>query len=507
MDILKRIEEVARTNPEREAFIFANESIKYGELWKLSGELAKWILSLNIKRNIPIPIYGHKNIWMPICMLAATRSGHAYVPIDISMPEDRVKFIVKAVESPLAINTEANSSFCQDVLKTTREDLEKIVSPSFVEEKHYKELTDEDANQVNDIHYIIFTSGSTGSPKGVKITTGNLANYLKWSETLVEKKAGVFLNQAPFSFDLSVMDTYTGLVTGSTIASLNKEKTENIKEALKFIKENKVTYWVSTPSFAEMCLSSDEMNGAYLKSMRKFLFCGEPLKNQTAKNLLERFSKADVINTYGPTESTVCVTSVKISKEIVEKEKALPVGVAKEGTSLYSVDEEGKKLPYGERGELIITGNTVAAGYFNDPVRTSESFFTNEDGEPAYRTGDLGYVTSDGMVYCSGRKDTQIKLHGYRIEIGDIERNLLDIEGVEDAIILIELKDGVPNSLTACVSQVNSEDQSYHRRKYIRESLRAKLPKYMVPKKIVFFEKFPITPNGKVDKKKMREAI
>lgn len=505
MDILKRIEEWARTNPERKAFVFKDESITYGELWQHSGALAQWITSLAIPKGTPIPIYGHKNIWLPICMVAIARAGHPYVPIDISMPEDRVRFIVKAVKSPLAINTQADSSFCQDVLTTSREKLLAVTSGD-APSKEAQEVG-AGANQGDDIYYIIFTSGSTGAPKGVKIRTDNLSAYLDWAETLVDRKAGVFLNQAPFSFDLSVMDTYTGLVTGSTIVSLDKATIQDIGATLAFIKENQVTYWVSTPSFAEMCLASAEMTGKNLPSLKKFLFCGERLKNQTAGELLDRFAAAEVINTYGPTETTVCVTSIPITKAIVEKEKVLPVGLAKPGTEVYTIDEAGQKLPAGESGELVITGNTVAAGYFNDPVRTKESFFETEEGQRAYKTGDLGLVTQEGMVYCSGRKDTQIKLHGYRIEIGDIERNLTEIDGIDDAIVLVEMVDGAPHALIACLVQASGSDRSYQRRKHIRETLGEKIPKYMVPKKIVFFDQFPITPNGKVDRKKMKEAI
>lgn len=507
MDILKRIEGYANTFPERKAFVFRDESVTYRELWNKSGNVAAWIKSMEVPAGTPIPIYGHKNIFMPICMVACTRAGHAYVPIDTSMPEDRVKFILDAVKSPIAINTEEGSKFDKDIINVSKEEIEEIASDSFIASVKGAALTDNDSNAKDDVHYIIFTSGSTGKPKGVEVTTGNLESYLAWSETLVDREHGIFLNQAPFSFDLSVMDTYTGLATGSTIACIDKAMTEDVASAIDFVKKNKITYWVSTPSFSEICLGSKEFNGEDIPSLKKFLFCGEPLRNQTAKALIERFSGADVINTYGPTETTVCVTSVIIDNKIIEKETILPVGITKEGTTIYSIDEEGRRLAPLENGELVITGDTVAKGYFEDKERTSAAFFVNEDGLRAYRTGDLGYVTEEGMVYCAGRSDSQIKLHGYRIELGDIERNLSDLDFVDDAIVLTEMKNGAPYALTACIAQNAGVDTSYKRRKWLRESLGERLPKYMVPKKIVFFESFPLTPNGKVDKKKIREEV
>lgn len=507
MDILKRIEGYAVDCPNRKAFVFRNESVTYGELWEKSGNIAAWIKSLNIPTGMPIPIYGHKNILMPICMIACTRAGHAYVPIDTSMPEGRVKFILDTVGSQVAINTEEDSEFGKNIINTVKGEIEEIASDKLISYAKTTVLKDEDANGKGDVHYIIFTSGSTGKPKGVEVTTGNLESYLAWSEKLVYRKQGVFLNQAPFSFDLSVMDTYTGLATGSTIACIDKAMTEDVASAIDFVKANHVTYWISTPSFSEICLGSEKFNGDDIPSLRKFLFCGEPLRNQTAKALLERFPDADVINTYGPTETTVCVTSVIIDKKIVNEEAVLPVGVAKEGTTVYAIDEDGRRLPFNANGELVITGDTVAKGYFEDKVKTELSFFINEDGLKAYKTGDMGYVTENGMVYCIGRSDSQIKLHGYRIELGDIERNLADLEYVDDAVVLTEMKDGVPYSLTACIAQDAKVDTSYKRRKWLRESLGERLPKYMVPKKIVFFESFPLTSNGKIDKKKIREEV
>lgn len=451
MNIISRIEGWAKEHPSKTAFHFRNEEISYGELWERSGRLANYLLiNKNICDGQPIPVYGHKNIFMPVCFLACARSGHPYVPIDTNMPEQRIKDIMESVGSPVILGADELPFTLENVLTIGRDCLEEITSDN---EENYlglsPEVPEEYNNKKDDVHYIIFTSGSTGKPKGVQITTGNLEAYLEWSVTLVDEQPGVFLNQAPFSFDLSVMDLYTGLATGSTIVSADRTLTENLVELMEYLKEQQPTYWVSTPSFADLCLGAPDFSGKELYSLRKFLFCGEPFQTHTASMLLSRFPSADVINTYGPTETTVCVTAVKITSEMIANSADLPVGITKPGTFIYAAGEDGQPLENGSEGELIICGDTVSPGYFKDPEKTAGAFFTLNDGTRAYRTGDKGYVDGNGMVFCVGRMDGQVKFHGYRIELGDIERNLQALDGVENAVVFLVKNRGAGESLSA----------------------------------------------------------
>ena len=171
--------------------------------------------------------------------------------------------------------------------------------------------------------------------------------------------------------------------------------------------------------------------------MEMFLFCGETLTNETAGSLLERFPKTQVYNTYGPTESTVAVTEICVDYQINETYNPLPVGKAKPGTIIKIMDGE-EELPEGEKGEIVIIGNTVSKGYFKNEDENRRAFFQyNHDGNPcvAYRTGDKGYFKDGWLFYC-GRIDLQIKLHGYRMEIEDVEKNLMKVQGVEKAVVV-----------------------------------------------------------------------
>ncbi len=202
---------------------------------------------------------------------------------------------------------------------------------------------------------IIFTSGSTGTPKGVKITADCLNHFLEWSVGLggpaEEKQGAVFLNQAPFSFDLSVMDLYTCLACGGTLWCLEKEVQEDYQKLMDSLKDSGAGVWVSTPSFAELCLADPGFEERLLPRLRAFLFCGETLPCATVRRLKSRFPQAVVVNTYGPTESTVAVTEVEITDTMAAGSSPLPVGRARPGTRIEIRNEKGAALPEGEQGE------------------------------------------------------------------------------------------------------------------------------------------------------------
>ena len=292
------------------------------------------------------------------------------------------------------------------------------------------------------------------------------------------------------------MDVYTALATGGCIFCLDKKLQLSMADMLAELGKSKVKYWISTPSFADMCLADRSFDENLIPELENFLFCGEKLTNRTAEKLMERFPKAKVINTYGPTESTVAVTDVEISKEMAASEKDLPIGRCKPGTEIL-IDENN--------GEIIIKGNTVSKGYFRDAEKTAKAFFVAEDGEPCYRTGDAGHFEED-MLYYGGRIDLQVKLHGYRIELGDIESNLVKMEEIESAVVVPKMQDGKVKYLQGYVVS-HFDDKSNAQVKNIKAFLKQFLPEYMVPKRIIFIDNMPLTANGKADRKKLTDLM
>lgn len=505
MDILERIACWAEKTPGAPAFSSPEGELTYGELWEASGRLCRYVKTL--PGEGPLPVWGHKSPWMLVCFLALARAGRGYCPLDISIPAARAEAILSALTGPLFAVCPFPGQAPGEVLDLS--EIRRICGeqePEAAGESDFYGKAGE--GREDPIFYVIFTSGSTGTPKGVMVSRGNLSRFVDWSLGLAGAAPGtVFLNQAPFSFDLSVMDLYTCLASGGKLVPLSRGEQGDYKLLMPALRESKAQVWVSTPSFAELCLADPSFCREGMPELSVMLFCGETLTNKTAKRLLSAFPGVRIVNTYGPTESTVAVTEVPVTGELVKREDPLPVGRPKPGTRIEIWDENGNSLPEGEKGEVVLWGDTVALGYLGREDLTGEVFLTRE-GERGYRTGDEGYLR-DGMLYYGGRLDLQVKLHGYRIELGDIESALLSLPAVNQAVVLPRYRQGRVSSLLGVVVLAERDPDragtdpsgSEEALQGIRDSLREVLPEYMVPKKLCAVEEIPMTANGKADRK------
>ncbi len=453
MNLIEQIDHWALTAPNAIAHISGDKRLTYGELRRRSDALAAHLTERFGNNRSPIAVLGHREPQMLIAFLGAVKSGRPYVPLDTVLPQQRI-------------------------------------------------------DQRDDPFYILFTSGSTGEPKGVIITLGCLEHFVAWM--LGEQKfvplGETFLNTAPFSFDLSVMDLYCSLITGSTLFSISRDLVANPKMLYRALGNSGATTWVSTPSFAQMCLVEEKFAEGMLPRIRRFLFCGETLAAQTAARLVERFPRAQVWNMYGPTEATVATTSVRIDRSILEKYSALPVGRAMPGSDVFVVNRAGETLPANEQGEIVIAGPNVSLGYLGRPDLTEAVFF-DHCGRRAYRTGDQGQFR-DGFLFFEGRMDSQLKLSGYRIEPGDVEANLLALPSVREAVVTPVIKNGAAQSLAAFVVLSSQTERSHFElTQSLRRQLAERLPVYMLPRKFVFRDAFPLTANGKVDRARLAQSL
>lgn len=481
------------------------ENLTYGQLKAFSDHLACYLQkNLGDNKN-PVIVYGHKGLYMPVCFLACVKSGRAYCPVDISVPMGRLKDIIE--ETAASVVLAAESLDIQDCRVLGPDEIKKIAETAGGEPDPSWYVSGED------VFYIIFTSGSTGKPKGVQITEDCLNHFLAWAVTLgdmnLKDRQLTFLNQAPFSFDLSVMDLYLSLYLGGTLWCLEKDIQTDFCVLLKALRQSHANVWVSTPSFANYCLVNPEFSNILMPELELFLFCGETLTNYTAKSLQQRFPGAALVNTYGPTESTVAVTGVVITPEICAGDRTLPVGKPKSGTFLFILDADGNVLPEGKTGEIVITGDSVSPGYYNRPDLTAKAFSVREvNGEAcrSYKTGDIGYM-QDGQLYYCGRMDLQVKLRGYRIEVEDIENNLIRLPGVKNAVVVPHMKNGAADSLTAFVVTDYAVNNSLKEAQAVRKELMKLLPLYMIPKKFVFTDSIPMTGNGKADREQLMGIV
>jgi D-alanine--poly(phosphoribitol) ligase subunit 1 len=465
----------------------------YGELCLRSDVFAAWLDRELEGRVGPIAVHGHKEPEMLVAFLGAVKCGRAYVPIDVSVPAQRVEKIIEGAGAALVVTPDLVSGVLSGLCEAEEGELRT---------RALRRVEAEDA------FYILFTSGSTGEPKGVVITLSNLTAFVEWmmSEQRYVPAGEVFLNQAPFSFDLSVMDLYGSLTSGGTLQSVTKDELSNLKALYKRLAESGISTWVSTPSFAQMCLIEKSFSETMMPAMRRFLFCGETLAPETASQLIERFPHAEVWNTYGPTEATVATTSVRVDRALLAAFSPLPVGFEMPGTRILICGEDGVPVAEGERGEIVIVGPNVSPGYLNRPELTGKVFGQRAEGR-FYRTGDWGRVR-EGQVFFEGRMDGQIKLNGYRIELGDMEANLRGLEEVADAVVLPVQKGGKVDSLAAFVVLSGAKEGSdFEVTAKLKARLGERVPVYMVPRKFIYKDAFPMTPNGKADRRKLAEEL
>jgi len=486
MHVLDRVDSACRRVPDRVAHRSQGRTLTYAELRRFSDALAASIERLLPGDRSPIVVVGHKEPEMLVGLLGVAKAGHAYVPLDRSLPRARLERTVAAADAALVLTPERVRELAEG----------GAPAPP-------RRFTG------NDPFYVIFTSGSTGDPKGVVISAACLESFVDWllDEHRFGENREVFLNQAPFSFDLSVMDLYPCLSTGGTLVSVAGDEIANPKRLYQTLAGSGVTVWVSTPSFARLCLAERSFGEAMLPALRRFLFCGETLPPDVAAALLDRFPRAEVWNTYGPTEATVATTSVRIDRALLARESPLPVGRAKPGTQIVVVGKDGAPAPAGTRGEIVIAGPNVSVGYVGRPDLTAQAFF-ELDGVRAYRTGDLGRFEGD-LLFFEGRADDQVKLHGYRIELGDVEANLRALARVRDAVVIPVLKDGAPDSLAAFVvlDDATAAEAPAEITRSLRAELQERLPGYMLPRRLELLDSLPTNPNGKIDRRRLGEML
>lgn len=471
--MLDRLLEFLKNGKEKILYKINDEEITYYECYEKVLELSN---NLKKQGSSPVILYGHKSINQFVSILSCIVARRCYVPIDLCTPVKRIEEIIRRTSSTLIIKNEFIN-------------IENIESLS-VDEINYKYKDKKEQYIVdNQNAYIIFTSGSTGNSKGVPITYDNLNHFIKWIIGL-EEFANCYnlnvLSQASFSFDLSVMDIYFSIYKGCTIIAVDSETKEDLNKLYGLLRNEEINFLIMTPTFVKILLLDSYFNEYNFPNIDYMFFCGECLEVITVKKIKDRFSKVTVINAYGPTEATCCVSLLKITNEML-KDEFLPVGKLNTSSVKIEIFDD----------EIILKGGSVFNCYLDkDTNNCFKEFEIN-----CYKTGDLGIIKNN-YLYCNGRRDNQIKYRGYRIELGDIENNLLKVSGIREAVVIAKSKDDINIVRLIKAFVVLDFDLTEENIKYELSKL---VPSYMIPNKIVVLDKIPINKNGKYDRKKLNE--
>jgi len=477
-------QQVART-PDAVAVVSAGRSLTYGELDRRSNQLAWHLRALGVQSETLVGIAVERSLEMMVGLMAILKAGGAYVPIDPSYPMPRIELMIEDSQAPVILATERTKSR----LPRTARHVLSIDGEADAIGRNSSGPVPSTASG-NNLAYVIYTSGSTGRPKGVMIEHRNVVNFFTGMDQAIGAEPGVWLAVTSISFDISVLELFWTLTRGFQVILHGDEGTQTIPDE---IQKHCVTHMQSTPSLARMIAVNPAGLGA-LGRLKKLFLGGEALPPSLVRQLREVFS-GEMYNLYGPTETTIWSTTFRITAD----SDTIPIGKPIVNTQVYVLDAELKPVSAGETGDLFIGGEGVVRGYWQRPELTAEKFLSDpfQPGNRMYRTGDVARFLPDGNLEFLGRADFQLKLRGFRIEIGEIEAVLEQQAGVSQAVVVA--REFKPED-TRLVAYAVPKPGAAWKTADLRAALASILPEYMVPSIFVPLDSLPLTANGKIDR-------
>lgn len=492
-------EQQAARTPDAVAVISAGGSVTYCELDRRSNQLAWHLRSLGVNTETLVGIAVERSVEMMVALLAILKAGGAYVPIDPSYPAQRIALMIADSQAPVILATERTKSR----LPQSAAHMVSLAGDLDGDEAAIAacsaDAVDSTANAAN-LAYVIYTSGSTGRPKGVMIEHGNVVNFFAGMDEVIGSEPGVWLAVTSISFDISVLELFWTLTRGFQVIVHGDEGVETIPEE---IQTYGVTHMQATPSLARIIAMSPQ-GLASLGRLKKIFLGGEALPPSLVRQLRRVFS-GEIHNMYGPTETTIWSTTCPIAGA----PESISIGKPIVNTQVYVLDSELRPVGAGAAGDLFIGGDGVVRGYWQQPELTAEKFLADPflPGKRMYRTGDIARFLPDGNLEFLGRADFQVKLRGFRIEIGEIEAALEKQPGVSEAVVVArqfkapdsKFEDSKPED-TRLVAYLVAKPETKLDIASLHAALASVLPDYMLPSHFVALNSFPLTANGKIDR-------
>lgn len=442
---------------------------------QLLAETEQWMAqatAAGATADVPLVISGHKESAFLVAILGCLRLGVPFVPVDVVNPEARIVRIGELVQAPLRFDAQTRA-FSATGLPGA-------------------------ALAQRELAYIMFTSGSTGDPKGVQIGRESVALFARWIRDDVKPgPAPAFMDQMLFSFDFSLFNWAGALITGGCCVLCPREIIADKGAFARYLADTRVNVWASTPSFVRQQLLNPEFDAAHLPDLRMFVFGAESLTPTVAEALWQRFPDVRIVNSYGPTEATCSTTWVEIDPALrAAAPLPFPIGRAKPYADVFIDD-----------GEICMAGDHVMRGYLNRPDLNETRLFLH-NGKRAYRSGDLGEIDAQGLVTFRGRRDDQIKMHGYRIELAEVDASLATLPGIRaGAAVALRRPDGVIVRMIGFVEPETSGPAGLHAVPDALADWKAllgqRLPPYMIPTELLVCHGFPTTSSDKADRKQL----
>ncbi|HHJ52330.1 MAG TPA: amino acid adenylation domain-containing protein, partial [Caldithrix abyssi] len=468
------------------ALVYYDRQLTFDELNRKANRLAHYLIDRGVKPETMVGISLNRSPEMVIALLGVLKAGGVYVPIDPNYPPERIRYILQDSGINLLLTQEALKDHFGD------EDVEPVaLDEQWQEIEAFPDANPQQTVLPENLAYMIYTSGSTGKPKGTMLQHRGLCNLTRFQikDFKLDETSRV-LQFASFSFDASVSEIFTTLISGGTLYLADREDMLPGPSLINLLKENEISVVTLPPSVS--ILLKNETFPALKTLISAGEACPPDLANHWSKG--RRF-----LNAYGPTENTVCASSFAVTEEITAAR--VPIGKAIDNVQLLVLDESGNLLPPGVPGELHIGGLSLARGYFHQPALTAEKFIPNPysetPGARLYKTGDLARYLPDGNLEFLGRIDHQVKVRGFRIELGEIESVLREHPAVAQAVVMA--REG--NLAAYLVAQSDAELNGETLRAFCRD----RLPDYMVPAAFVELDEIPLTPNGKIDYRALPE--
>jgi amino acid adenylation domain-containing protein len=490
-------EERVRMHPDRVAAVHAGRGWTYAELNARANRLGRALIARGLSREGVVAVVTERDLDWAAAVLAIFKAGGAYLPIEPGFPADRIATTLTRADCRLVL-TEPGSRGALDAAAAALPGVEVLSIDAAYEEDH----PDDDLRvpvAPDQLAYIYFTSGSTGEPKGAMCEHAGMLNHLLAKiDDLVIGEGTVVAQTAPQCFDISLWQLVSALLVGGRTLLVEQDAILDVPRFLDTIADGRVAVLQLVPSYLEAVLSALERHPRELPDLRVVSVTGEALKKELTQRWFAAQPGIRLVNAYGLTE-TSDDTNHEVMDRVPDRDR-VPLGRPINNVSVYVVDDNLVPVPLGAPGLIVFSGVCVGRGYVNDPERTGQAYLTDphRPGHRLYRGGDYGRWLPEGKLEFLGRRDGQVKINGFRIEIGEIENALLRIPGVRDGAVVVTERPDRTRRLVAFYTAPQPLDVDV-----LRERLSATLPAYMVPAVFHWREDLPLTANSKIDRKRL----